>query len=152
MRCAVRRWGLVFLAGIWLCRIAAPVFAQAAGERVDGWTDKYPWLGDFVWTVLGVGLLCLLVYFFRPGVAGTEAADFSIEVEGQEVTFKGRFPAGLEAMVEEFLVNDCRIEGAYEVMGKWEEGRLAVSVRGANAKPLEQRIRNFLKLNVKSAR
>src|ERR1035437_2709261 len=113
----------------------------------DAWWSRFPWLGDFVWTILAVALICLMVYLMRPG--GMGVADFSIEVDGEEVLFKGKFPAGMEAMVEEFLMNDCRVEGAYEVVGKWEEGRLAISVRGENARPVEQRIRNFLKMNVK---
>ena len=115
----------------------------------ESFWGRFPWLGDFVWAILAIGLICWMVYLLRPGGAGV--ADFSIEVEGEEVRFKGRFPAGMEGMVEDFLVNDCRVEGAYEVIGKWDEGRLMVSVRGENAKLQEQRIRNFLKLNVKRA-
>jgi hypothetical protein len=113
------------------------------------WSDKYPWLGDFIWGMLGLGLLILLIYLFKPGGATGASVDFTISVHGEEVDFKGRFPPTAEGMVADFLVNDCKIEGPYSVTGRWEEGRLVVAVRGENAKPLEQRIRNFLKLNIK---
>ena len=109
--------------------------------------SRFPWLGDFIWAIMAVALICLMVYLMRTGGAGV--ADFSIEVDGEEVRFRGRFPAGMEGIVSDFLINDCQVPGAYEVIGKWEEGRLAVSVRGENARPVEQRIRNFLKLNIK---
>jgi hypothetical protein len=155
MAACVRRWSWIFVVMMAAC-VAAPAWGQAAGDdgagpmaRPTSWTDDYPWLKDFVVTILAVGLLCLLIYLFRPGGAGGWSADFTIEVDGADVTFKGRFPAGQEGLVEDFLVNDCKIEGAYRVTGKWDESRLVVNVSGENATPLEQRIRNFLKLNVK---
>jgi len=140
---------VLFLATVLTTRLTAPFLAQESGGKPEGFLDQFPWLGDFTAAVLGIGLLCLLVYFLRPGGGGV--ADFSIEVEGDDVNFKGRFPAEARGAVEDFLVNDCRIQGAYEVLGKWEQGRLVVTVRGDAAKLLEQRIRNFLKLNVKRA-
>jgi hypothetical protein len=129
-----------------MMNVANAWMAVAKAESIWG---MFPWLGDFLWTILAVGMICLMVYLMRRD--GAPVADFSIEVEDEEVRFKGRFPAGMEGMVEDFLVNDCRIAGPYEVIGKWEEGRLTVSVRGEIAKLQEQRIRNFLKLNVKRA-
>jgi hypothetical protein len=135
-------WLLVFTQ-----KLCAATLAQSAAVP-ESLTDQYPWLRDFVAAVLGVGMICFLVYLFRPAVAG--GADFSIVVEGDDVQFKGRFPAEARGLVEDFLLNDCRIAGPYEITGKWDEGRLAVAVRGENARPLEQRIRNFIKLNVKA--
>jgi hypothetical protein len=127
-------------------RLCAATLAQSA-TNPGSLTDQYPWLKDFIAAILALGMICLLIYFFR--AAGPAGVDFSIEVDGEDVSFKGRFPTEARGLVEEFLVNDCRVPGAYEVTGKWDEGRLAVSVRGDNAKPVEQRIRNFLKLHVK---
>jgi hypothetical protein len=114
----------------------------------ESFLDRFPWASDLGWALLAVGMVSLLVYLLRP--AGPGVADFSIEVDAEEVRFKGRFPAASEAIVENFLRDDCRIEGSYEIIGKWEEGgRLAVTVRGEQAQWAEQRIRNFLKLNIK---
>jgi hypothetical protein len=125
---------------------ATPALAQAA-TRPTTFSEQFPWLKDFIAAVLGIAMICVMLYFFRP--AGQGIADFSIEVDGEDVRFKGRVPEAARAAIEDFLLNDCRIEGSYEVIGKWHESHLAIHVRGDNAKPLEQRIRNFLKLNVK---
>jgi hypothetical protein len=139
------------LAVVVLMFVAAPARAQGAmvlGQE-SSLTDSYPWLHDLVMSVLALGMVALLVYFLRPTKVGRGSADFRIVVEAGEVQFKGRFPANLQMLVEQFLVEDCQIPGRYEVLGSWEEGRLQIAVRGEQAKMQEQRIRNFLKLHVK---
>jgi hypothetical protein len=71
-------------------------------------------------------------------------------VDEEDVTFKGQFPGKMQGLVSEFLRNDVRVPGSYEIRGHWEGERLVVEVKGAQG--MEQRIRNFLKLNLKKPR
>lgn len=120
----------------------------------ETFTERFPWVMDFVALVLGLGLIALMVFWARGG--GGIMEGFVIEVEGQKVSFRGKFPPEMRGTVEGFLRNDVEVEGKYQVRGVWEgEGphrRLVVVVRGENARPMEQRIRNFLKLNLKPPR
>jgi hypothetical protein len=117
----------------------------------EGQAQVPHWIRELVAAVLALVMIAVMVYLMRPVRGRAGGADFRILVDGPEVQFRGNFPAHLEGMVEDFLLEDCRIEGPYEVRGRWEEGRLVVQVEGTAAAPLEQRIRNFLKLNVKRA-
>lgn len=123
----------------------AGIIAQADASVLD----QFAWAKSLIIPVLAFGMVVLLIYLVRPTGKGGGRTGFTISVDGPEVVFKGRLPEHLEGMVEEFLVEDCRIQGAYEVRGVWEENLLLISVRGEAAKPYEQRIRNFLKLHVK---
>ena len=127
----------------------AMVLAQ---EETAGRTpfQRFPWLHELLITLIALGMLALLIYFLRPAKGRAGTSDFRIAVDGPEVQFKGRFPPNLQMLVEQFLLEDCRIPGRYEVHGTWEQGRLAVAVIGDQARMQEQRIRNFLKLHVKS--
>jgi hypothetical protein len=115
----------------------------------------YPWKDIFL-VLITVGMIVALVYFFRPvNTAGKHS--FTIFVDEDDITFDGNFPPHMQETVAAFLRNDCGIEGAYQVKGHWdfeENGtkRLIVTTKGDAAKPLEQRIRNFLKLNLKPPR
>jgi hypothetical protein len=104
----------------------------------------FPWLTDLGWAVGALVMIALMVYFLKP----TSDSDFTIHVNGDAVTFRGRIASGSRAEVEHFLLNDVRVEGAYSVRGKWDGRVLVVSVTGAG-KMYEQRIRNFLKLALK---
>jgi hypothetical protein len=132
---------------------ASPAWAHGVmvvGQEVQQ-TEIPHWVRELIAAILVLVMVAVMVYLMRPGKGATGGADFRIIVDGPEVEFRGSFPSHLEGMVEDFLLEDCRIEGRYEVRGKWEEGRLVVQVQGDAAAPLEQRIRNFLKLNVKRA-
>jgi hypothetical protein len=130
---------------------APPAWAQGIGAlgQENGPTEVPHWIRELVAAVLVLIMVAVMVWLMRPSKAGAGSADFRILVDGPEVEFRGRFPAHLEGILEDFLLEDCQINGPYEVRGKWEEGRLVVHVFGESAAPLEQRIRNFLKLNVK---
>jgi hypothetical protein len=123
-------------------------------EGGETFTQRFPWVMDFVALALGLGLIGVMVFWAR-GAKGI-ADGFLIRVDEEKITFSGQFPRGMEGMVEEFLLNDVAVTGAYQVRGVWEgEGlnrRLVVVVRGENARPMEQRIRNYLKLNIKPPR
>jgi len=124
----------------------------AEGVRGESLTDMFPWLQDFVLLFLGLGLIGVMVYLarFRGSVTG-----FVIRVDEEGVTFSGQFPPGMQGTVTDFLREDCRIEGAYQIRGHWEDRVLivvVVGVRGGEAKGMEQQIRNFLKLNLKPPR
>src|SRR4051812_33287009 len=95
------------------------------------------WVAEMTAAILALALLAVMVYFFRPRDGRGPRADFTIVVEGSEVMFRGDFPAASEQAVMDFLLNDCGIEGAYRISGRWEEGRLAVDVEGEHAKELE---------------
>jgi hypothetical protein len=115
----------------------------------DSILDLYPWIPDFLALCAGLGLVGLLYFLFRParGPRG-----FTIDVDDQDVIIRGDFPPAMEQTVVEFLREDCGIDGSYQVRGHWEGSILVVVVRGENARPMEQRIRNFLKLNLKPRR
>lgn len=112
-----------------------------------GLFEKYPWLQDLILFLLGAGLLAVIVWFVK-GARRMEG--FVIYVDEEDVTFKGQFPAKMQGMVSEFLRNDVKVPGSYEIRGHWEGERLVVEVKGAAG--MEQRIRNFLKLNLKKPR
>src|SRR6202000_747123 len=97
-------------------------------------TTDFSWLHQLVMGLVAAGMVIALVYFLRPTKAGARGADFRILVEGGDVLFKGRFPANLELLVTQFLVDDCQIPGKYEIRGTWDEGRLAVTVLADHAK------------------
>jgi hypothetical protein len=122
------------------------VMAQESGP-----TEVPHWIRELIAAILVLVMVAVMVYLMRPAKSGSGGSDFRILVDGPDVQFRSNFPSHLEGMIEDFLLEDCRIEGPYEVRGKWEEGRLVVHVHGTSAAPLEQRIRNFLKLNVKRA-
>lgn len=117
-------------------------------------TQRYPWISDIVAMLLTVSLVLIMVYWFRrPAGAGR---GFAIHVDPEDITFSGKFPAQMQAAVIEFLQNDVRVNAPYEIRGTWEESGpnkiLVVVVKGEAARPMEQRIRNFLKLNLKPPR
>ena len=114
--------------------------------------DDFPWK-DMTVTLLAVGMVVLLVYWLRP-VNEVGKRSFVIRVDEDDVTFHGNFPAGIEQTVVDFLREDCGVHGSYEVRGHWdveESGakRLIVTTKGDQVKAVEQRIRNFLKMNLK---
>ena len=97
----MRRWQIWIAmgVGIFLC---VPAYAQGGVLGQSAITDSYPWLHDLVMAILAFGMVVLLVYFFRPTKLGSGSADFRIVVEAGEVQFKGRFPANLQTLVEQF--------------------------------------------------
>jgi hypothetical protein len=123
--------------------------ATLAQEESPTPSVDYAWVHEMVMGILAAGVVIALVYFLRPTKLSAGGADFRILVEGGDVMFKGRFPANLQLLATQFLVDDCQIPGKYEIRGTWEEGRLAIYVLGDHAKFEEQRIRNFLKMHVK---
>ena len=116
--------------------------------------ERFPWFMDFLALVLGAGLIAIMVFWARGAKAILDG--FLIRVDEEDISFSGDFPAGMQRMVEDFLRNDVAVKGAYQVRGVWEgdgvNRRLVVVVRGENARPMEQRIRNFLKMNIKPPR
>ena len=125
---------------------AAPAAPDGPVRRSESLFDQYPALKDFLLLFVGVGLVLLLYYFFRNAPA---ASGFVITADEHDITFSGNFPAKFEQTVIDFLRDDCRIPGEYQIRGHWEDRLLVIVVRGLTAAPHEQRIRNFLKLTLK---
>jgi len=113
------------------------------------WWDQIPYLGDFILLMLGFALIAVMIWFVK-GTRGVQG--FVIHVDEADITFSGQFPPAMQAVVIEFLRQDVALEGAYEGRGRWEGEMLIVAVKGEHARTMEQRIRNFLKLNLKAAR
>jgi hypothetical protein len=111
--------------------------------------DRYPWARDLVMFGLAAGLVLAIVWFAR---TGRTMRGFVIRVDEHDITFTGKFPAKMQATVIEFLRNDVALPGSYEIRGHWEDRILIVVVKGDQARLMEQRIRNFLKLNLKPPR
>ena len=105
--------------------------------------EMCPWTGICL-AVGWLALISLMVYLLRPSVS----ADFSIHVEGESVRFSRGISVAAQQSVEEFLLNDVALLEPYSIRGRWDGRVLVVSVSGA-AKAQEQRIRNFLKLQLK---
>jgi hypothetical protein len=99
--------------------------------------------------MLAAGLVAMIVWFVR---SAREIRGFVIHVDEEDITFTGKFPPQMQALVIQFLRNDVGVPGAYEVRGRWEDRVLVVEVTADQARPMEQRIRNFLKLNLKPPR
>jgi hypothetical protein len=95
-------------------------------------------------------LIALMIRYARGGTAPMNG--FVIRVNGNDITFTGQFPPNAETLVTEFLQNDIAIPAPYEIRGTWEDRLLIVVVKGDAARPMEQRIRNFMKLNLKKPR
>ena len=109
--------------------------------------DAYPGVWQLL-VIAGAGVLvALMVRYWRGAAASIDG--FIIRVQGDEVSFGGQFPPQMEPMVAAFLREDVGITDTYEIRGRWEERILVVVVKGDAARPMEQRIRNFLKLNIK---
>lgn len=139
----MRRWWCVL---IWLGILVRVAAAQEKRELTFG--EKYPEVVDMGLAIVGVGLIAGLIWWTRGGAARRNG--FAIHVDEEGIAFTGNFPPGAQDMVENFLRDDCAIAGKYEVRGQWEEWLLIVTVHGApEAVAMEQRIRNFLKLNVR---
>ena len=133
-----------------LLRILADAPAPAAQH--PGLLDQFPWLGELLCAIGALALIAFFVYYLRPGVRAAGASDFRILVTPEEIFFQGDFPPSHQALVEDFLQHDCPIDGPYQILGTWTDHGLSIHVPSENAKPLEQRIRNFLKLNLKKPR
>lgn len=74
------------------------------------------------------------------------ASDFRIEVKGNRVRFRGKFPASLRGDAETLLCKEMHIRRAV-IYGNWRSNRvLRVSFRGPLEEPQRQRIRNYLKI------
>jgi hypothetical protein len=114
--------------------------------REDSWWDKFPGLWNLMILLATIGLVALMVWF----VKGTKLGrGFVIHVDEADVRFAGQFPAQSKGMVIEFLRNDVALPGSYEIRGRWEGQLLVVVVKGQQARVVEQRIRNFLKMTLK---
>jgi hypothetical protein len=111
--------------------------------------DKFPWAWDLLVFFGAAALIAIMIWFVK---AGRTARGFVIHVDEGDITFTGQFPANIQGLVIEFLRNDVALPGANEIRGHWEERVLVVVVMGEGARPMEQRIRNFLKLNLKPPR
>ncbi len=107
---------------------------------------RYPWAWNLVLFLLTLGLVAIMVWFARAGRTGN---GFVIRVDEDDITFTGNFPPKMQATVSEFLRHDVALPGAYEIRAHWHDRMLVVVVKGEHALPMEQRIRNFLKLNLK---
>lgn len=104
----------------------------------------FPWLPDLGWALAAFGLVILMVYLLRPG----GSSDFVITVDDEDVDFRGDIPQHARPDLREFFLNDIPVGEEYIVRGKWDGRVLSITVTGP-ARPYEQRIRNFLKLQLK---
>jgi hypothetical protein len=76
--------------------------------------------------------------------------DFRIVITDRGIDFLGRFPARYRADVAEFLAKNVGSRPAL-ILGRWQGGRiLRIHFRGAIGPGIQQRIRNFLILTVKT--
>jgi hypothetical protein len=115
----------------------------------DFWLDKFPGLRELLLLLAAIGLLALMVWFIR----GSQTANgFVIHVDEADIHFRGQFPPQAQTAVIDFLRHDIALPGTYEIRGRWDGQLLAIIVKGDQARPHEQRIRNFLKINLKPPR
>ncbi len=112
-------------------------------------SDVAVWLPNVALFLAICTLVALIAWFMKGGTVGN---GFVIHVDENDIAFSGRFPPQMQAMVIEFLRQDVGIPGSYQIRGHWENRMLVVVVKGEHARPMEQRIRNFLKLNIKPPR
>lgn len=76
--------------------------------------------------------------------------DFRIVVTTKGIDFTGRFPARHRADVAEFLEQNITARPAL-ILGRWQAGRiLRITFRGPIAPGIQQRIRNYLILTIKT--
>ena len=108
--------------------------------------DQYPWLHDLLVFFAILALLGVIAWFVKGKSAGN---GFVIHVDENDISFTGNFPPKMQSSVIEFLRHDVALPGSYQVRGHWEGRMLVVVVKGDQARLMEQRIRNFLKLNLK---
>ncbi len=78
--------------------------------------------------------------------------DFRIVLTAGGIKFTGRFPARYRTDVADFLQENIPGRPAL-ILGRWQAGRfLRIQFRGAVAPAIQQRIRNYLILTIKSPR
>jgi hypothetical protein len=111
--------------------------------------DKFPWARDFLLFLLAAALVAVMIWFAK---SARTMRGFVIHVDEDDITFTGKFPPNMQATVIQFLRNDVALPGRYEICGHWEDRLLVVVLKGANVRMMEQRVRNFLKLNLKPPR
>ncbi len=76
--------------------------------------------------------------------------DFRILITGKGIEYVGRFPARYRAEVAEFLQRNIAIHPAL-ILGRWQGGRvLQLRFRGRIDPAIQQRIRNYLILTIKT--
>ena len=114
---------------------------------ITSWFVEFPGLKELLLIFGALAIFGIMIRYARG--APTNITGFVITVDPDDITFQGQFPPQAQAMVIDFLRNDVAIDASYEIRGHWEERILVVVVKGEAARPMEQRIRNFLKLNVK---
>lgn len=112
----------------------------------ESFFDQFPWLQDLLVFFAILALLGLMAWFVKGKSAGN---GFVIHVDENDITFTGSFPPKMQTAVIEFLRHDVALPGSFQVRGHWEGRMLVVVVKGEQARPMEQRIRNYLKLNIK---
>jgi hypothetical protein len=88
---------------------------------------------------VAVGLVVLVAVglFYRK-------SDFVIRVRRGIVRCSGRVPLSQTRGITQFLLEDLAVHDRVTIRGRWQEGRLQVSVHGALTKGQQQRVRNFL--------
>ena len=118
----------------------------AADDFPQSLFDQFPWLQNLLLFFATLALIALIVWFVKGKSPGR---GFLIHVDEHDITFTGLFPPQMQAAVIEFLRYDVALPGEYQIRGHWEDRILIVVVQGDHARPMEQRIRNFLKLNLK---
>jgi hypothetical protein len=129
---------------------ASQHFASRLLAAQPGFLDAYPGVWQLMILAAAGVLIAIMVRYWRGPSATLDG--FVIRVDGDDVSFRGQFPPQMEAIVTDFLRNDVAVTDPYEIRGRWEERILVVIVNGDAARPMEQRIRNFLKLNIKKPR
>jgi hypothetical protein len=118
-----------------------PLTLAAADAYASGYSDYY----TFAAVAAGLALLGWLGYS-----AWRNKDDFRITVRNGEVYFRGRFPRHQQAAIASFLLDDVAPASTIRVLGNWGPYRvLRIAVRGRISVGDAQRIRNFLKMNVR---
>jgi hypothetical protein len=83
-----------------------------------------------------VAVLALALFYQR--------SDFVIRVRRGSVECRGRVPLSQTRGLSEFLLEDLAVRDRVTIRGRWQNGRLRVSVHGALTEGQRQRVRNFL--------
>ena len=96
-----------------------------------------------VWTfVLRLGVAVFAVYLAYHFLFQSHA-DFTIQVRKGQVLCKGKIARAQQQSVAAFLLDEMRLQGPINILGRRNRGRISLTFRGRLSAGEQQRIRNF---------
>jgi hypothetical protein len=98
--------------------------------------------------VLAIGVLLAAVGLVVRGLLSDSSNDFVVDFDGTDITTKGRFPGWLAADLTRLLKDEMKVSPT-RIRGSWQGRVLKVDVDAKTATGDAQRIRNFLKTQLK---